>query len=84
MVKSDYVIREDGESCMFIAESESELLDTNVILDDYQCFYKPMSKERYFIKNFLCHVFHEIVYENKVVGFATYDLRNGSELILTE
>lgn len=82
MVKSDYVIREDGNSCMFIAESE--LLDTNVILDEYQCFYKPMSNERYFLKNFLCHVFHEIVYENKVVGFATYDLRNRSELVLTE
>ena len=84
MSKIDYEIRNDGKSHMFCADSELELLDVDILLDDYPYIFKSMLKEEYSLKNYWCFVFDEIVFENKVVGFATYDIRNNYELIMTE
>ena len=85
MSKTDYVIREDGEAAMFTAESESELLDTDFFLDEYYNYIqKAMMEEGYHLRYYFCFVFKEIVFENRVVGFATYDIRNNYTLILTE
>lgn len=84
MANVDYEIRKDGKSYMFTAESESGLLNADVILEDYPYIYKSMYKEDYHLKNFLCWVFNEIVFEDKVVGFATYDVIDNFEMVLTE
>ena len=85
MSKIDYVIRKDGMPGMFTAESEEEPLETEFLIDDnYPYIADAMFKEKYFLKNLSCHVFNEIVYENKVVGFAAYEIRNNLALILKE
>ena len=84
MSKIDYEIRENGNACMFTAESETELVDTFMLLDEYPYIDNAMNKENYHLKNGLCHIFNEIVFEDKVVGFATYDIINNFELIMTE
>ena len=43
-----------------------------------------MNKEEYCLENELCFAFDELLYENKVVGFATFELHNQSTLMLTE
>ena len=84
MSEIEYKIRKDGNPVMFAAESESEPLDTDMVLDEYPYIQEDMYEENYRLKNLLCMVFDEIVFENKVVGFATYDIRDNSEFMMTE
>ena len=84
MSEIEYKIRKDGNPVMFAAESESEPLDTDMVLDEYPYIQEAMYKENYRLKNLLCMVFDEIVFENKVVGFATYDIRDNFEFMMTE
>ena len=84
MSEIEYEIRKEGNPVMLTAESESEPLDTDMIIDEYPYIRDAMYKENYHLKKLICMIFDEIVFENKVVGFATYDIRNNFEVILTE
>lgn len=83
MSKIDYVIREDGMPLMITAESDFDFIDTEEILHDYPYIIESINKEDYYLENTICYAFDELVYENKVVGFATFDLQ-GLVLMLTE
>ena len=84
MSKIDYVIREDGSAKLFSADPEVEFLDATDILEDYPYIVDSMEAEGYYMENDLCYLFDEILFENKVVGFATFQIRNKNEVILTE
>lgn len=84
MSKIDYVIREGGSSNLISAESEFDFLITEDILKNYPYILDSMDKEEYYIENEFCSFFDELIFENKVVGFATYNTRNDKVLLLTE
>ena len=84
MSKANYVIREDGMPVMITAESDFDFIDSEEILNDYPYITESMNKEEYCLENELCFAFDELLYENKVVGFATFELHNQSTLMLTE
>ena len=84
MSKIDYVIRESGLPRLFTAESEWDFLETEEILEEYPYILDSMKREKYYLENELCSFFDEILFENKVVGFATFQLRNMKTLLLTE
>ena len=84
MSKIDYVIRESGLPRLFAAESEWDFLETEEILEEYPYILDSMKREKYYLENELCSFFDEILFENKVVGFATFQLRNMKTLLLTE
>ena len=84
MSKINYVIREDNLGEMITGESDFDFLDTEKILSNYPYIVNSMNKEKYYLENELCFVFDELVYENKVVGFATYEFNDESVLMLTE
>ena len=84
MSKIDYVIRESGLPRLFTAESEWDFLETEEILEEYPYILDSMKREKYYLENELCSFFDEILFENKVVGFATFQMRNLETLLLTE
>jgi hypothetical protein len=84
MAKIDYVIREDGVSELIHAETEWDFLETDEILKNYPYLRDAMNKEQYYMENELCSFFDEIIFEKKVVGFATFSVRDDNILLLTE
>ncbi|MDO5825822.1 MAG: hypothetical protein Q4Q22_05540 [Methanosphaera sp.] len=76
MSNNNYIIREN-----FIAEvyhDDDELLNTEEILQDkYSYISKSISDEGYKLEHPECNLFKELLYEDKVVGFVTYDFTNG-------
>lgn len=84
MSKINYVCREDGQSNLISAESEWDFLDLEEILEDFPYILKAMEEDGYYIENDICTFFDEIVFENNVVGFATFETRNDAYLMLTE
>ena len=83
MSKANYVIREDGMPVMITAETDFDFIDSEEILNDYPYITESMNEEEYCLENELCFAFDELLYENKVVGFATFEL-NDQTLMLTE
>ena len=85
MSKINYITREDGSPKLFSVETEFDFLDLDEILEDYPYILDSMeNEEEYYIENDICSFFDEILFENKVVGFATYDTRNMTDLLLCE
>ena len=84
MSKINYIIREDSLPKMITGESDFDFLETEKILENYPYIVKSMEKEEYYLENEMCFVFDELVYENKVVGFATYEFNDETVLMLTE
>ena len=84
MSKIDYVIRKNGYSDLICAESEWDFLVTEDILQNYPYILNSMAKEEYYIENEICTFFDEIIFENKVVGFATFQTRFDDTLLLSE
>ena len=84
MSKINYITREDGSPKLFSVETEFDFLDLDEILEDYPYILDSMENEEYYIENDICSFFDEILFENKVVGFATYDTRNMTDLLLCE
>ena len=84
MSKINYVVREDGIPEMFVEESEFGFMETYDILKKYPYIKKSMDDENYHLENETCYAFDEIVYENKVVGFATFEANESMVIMLTE
>lgn len=84
MSKVNYVIREDGMPLMISGESEFDFIETADALKNYPYIIESMNNEEYYLENDICFIFDELIYENKVVGFATFELYDQSVLMLTE
>lgn len=84
MSKIDYIIRNDSNSRLISAENEFDFLDLDEILENYPYILDSMEKEGYYIENEICSFFDEIIFENKVVGFAAFETRNMTNLMLVE
>ena len=68
MSKKEFEIRKDGNPYMQVAESELEPLDTLIMLEMYPYIQKAMDEENYELRNIMCMIFDEIVFEKKGCG----------------
>ncbi len=84
MSNIEYVIRKENYSELICAENEWDFLDTEELLQNYPYILDSMANEEYYLENEICSFFDEIIFENKVVGFATFQTRFDSALLLSE
>lgn len=71
MEKINYLSRENNTQKVYLTESTiniEDLLNTN-----YQYIMDSIKEENFILKSEECNLFKELVYENKVVGFCSYD-----------
>ena len=67
----NYLQRENNTQRIYLTENT---LDVSEILDEnYDYIVESMKNEDFSIKNPTCSLFKELVFDNKVVGFCTYD-----------
>ena len=67
----EYLIRENNAQRVFLTENT---LDVMEILDEnYGYIVESMAVEEFSVKNPTCSLFKELVFDNKVVGFCSYD-----------
>ena len=78
----EYIIRENFDDKIKMND-ESYLLN-DYLKDNYSYIYESMESEGYSIRFDYFMVFSEIIFENKVVGFATYKLYESLSLTLFE
>lgn len=78
MSNNNYVQRENFIAEVYHNDDNDELLDTKKILKDkYDYICKSISDEGYTLENPACTFFKELLYDDKVVGFVTYDYTKG-------
>ena len=71
MKKIEYLIRDDNVQKAYLSENALEVMD---ILDEgYAYITDSMSHENFSIQSPTCNLFKELVFDNKVVGFCSYD-----------
>ena len=71
MEKSNYLIRENNTQKVYLTENT---LDIPLILNEnYPYIINSIKKENFILKSEKCNLFKEIVFNNKVVGFCSYD-----------
>ena len=72
----DFIIRDDGLPVFYEAD-DSYAFDTFAFLEnDYNYILESINEEGFKIENPSCHIFKEILYDDKVVGFSTYETMN--------
>ena len=71
MADIDYLIRDDDIQKIFISESNIDVVDT--LKTYYNYIYDSILEEGFILKYDKCNLFKELIYENKVVGFCSYD-----------
>lgn len=77
-------ISRDGDP-KIIHNDLSEYLDVESILkNDYGYIYESIQNEGFTLENTFGDLFKEIVFENKVVGFAFYELNSMTNFVLNE
>ena len=79
-----FIIRND-DNPKIIHNDLSDYLDVESILKkDYEYIYESIQNEGFILENKLGDVFKEILFENKVVGFAFYELNSATNFVLNE
>lgn len=67
----NYLKREDSTQKIFLSES---ILDVTDILKEYYYYiWQSIKNENFILKSNECNLFKELIYDNKVVGFCSYD-----------
>lgn len=67
----DYLIREDNIQKIFLSENDIDVIDT--LKTYYSYIYDSIIEEGFILKYEKCNLFKELIFENKVVGFCSYD-----------
>ena len=79
-----FIIRND-DNPKIIHNDLSDYLEVESILKkDYEYIYESIQNEGFILENKLGDVFKEILFENKVVGFAFYELNSATNFVLNE
>lgn len=79
-----FIIRDD-DNPKIIHNDLSNYLDIESILKkDYGYIYESIQNEGFILENKLGDIFKEILFENKVVGFAFYELNSMTNFVLNE
>lgn len=67
-----------------IFRNDRKLFIDDILKGKYTDIYDSMTEENFPLNVEKCDIFNEIKYSGKVVGFATYNLKNDSHVILTQ
>uniref|UniRef100_UPI003890CDFE hypothetical protein n=1 Tax=Methanobrevibacter sp. TaxID=66852 RepID=UPI003890CDFE len=79
-----FIIRND-DNPKIIHNDLADYLDVESILKkDYEYIYESILNEGFILENKLGDVFKEILFENKVVGFAFCELNSQTNFVLNE
>lgn len=71
MEKTNYPMRENNTQKVYLTE---DTLDITIILNEnYPYINDSIKKENFILKSEKCNLFKELVLDNKVVGFCSYD-----------
>ncbi|MBR5503063.1 MAG: SAP domain-containing protein [Methanobrevibacter sp.] len=81
MAKNKYITREDGIATIIHSNQEDMYIELKYILSDYKYIKKAVKKENHIFERPYGDFFKEILYENKVVGFAMYELYNNKQIL---
>ena len=71
MKKINYLPRENNTQKVYLTESIIDI--TELLNSTYQYIMDSIKEENFILKSEECNLFKELVYENKVVGFCSYD-----------
>jgi len=71
MNKIDYIIKEDNTQNVFLSENALDICE--ILQKYYKYLLDSMEHEDLILKYRECNLFKELVYDNKVVGFCSYD-----------
>lgn len=66
-----------------IIQDDKKFIIEDVLMDEYSHIYDSIIEEGFTLNVGDCNIFNEIIFNEKVVGFATYTLANNSHLVLT-
>lgn len=66
-----FLHRNDGNQKVYLSESALDVAD--ILKENYGYVYDSMAEENFILKSPQCNLFKELVYDNKVVGFCSYD-----------
>lgn len=81
----NFVTREDGKGQLLTGEYDFDYLDLLDLLEEfYPYILDSISKTNHYLEEDFCMLFDEIIFENKVVGFAAYNVNLFQEIILVE
>ena len=86
MSNNNYIIRENFMPEVYHqVEDDKELSTKQILMDNYDYICDSIKDENYKLENPYCSLFKELLYEDKVIGFATYDFTKGmGDLSLNE
>lgn len=71
MYAPKYIVKEDNVQRIFLSESTLDVVD--ILKTHYDYIYDAITDEGIILKALECNLFKELVYDNKVVGFCSYD-----------
>ena len=71
MEKTNYLIRENNTQKVYLTENTIDIIP--LLNETYPYIINSMNDEHFILKSEKCNLFKELVYENKVVGFCSYD-----------
>ena len=80
---TDYVIRNDKTAKMY-GSTEDKEVNVKETLKNYPYLVKSMKEEKYSIRENYCFILDEILCGDKVVGFATLQLKNMELMMLRD
>ena len=84
MKNIDYIIRDDSKNRELSASELGQPINIlQALKNDYYYLYESVDEDKYPIRLDVCDLFKEILYHDKVVGFATYNIQSESHYILT-
>ena len=71
MENIDYLIRKDNTQKVYLTENTIDIMP--LLNETYPYIIDSIEKENFILKSNKCNLFKELVYENKVIGFCSYD-----------
>lgn len=71
MKKIDFLIRENNKQKVYLTENTLDV--TDILRNDYEYIYDSIIEENFLLKSNECSLFKELVFDDKVVGFCSYD-----------
>ena len=71
MKKIDFLIRENNKQKVYLTENTLDV--TDILQNDYEYIYDSIIEENFLLKSNECSLFKELVFDDKVVGFCSYD-----------
>ena len=71
MGETNYLTRENNTQKVYLTEDTIDI--TDLLNENYPYIIDSIKKENFILKSEECNLFKELVFDNKVVGFCSYD-----------